>query len=301
MMMQIICEIISLRKQILQWRREGLSIAFVPTKGDIHEGHLALIREAAKQADIVVVSIFVNQLEQHDIDNHHLKAEQDITTLKEMGVTLLFTPTINEMVPTQIDQHAHIHVPHFHTLFFEENQQHSNFLRLFTTNICKLFNLVQPDIVCVGETDIQRVAIIQKLVDDLCYPIKIIAVPTVREIDGLVASRQNKKLTVDERQRAPVLAKTLRWASGQIRGGRRDFNELLLDCQDQLRAAGLIPDEIWIRDADTFQTLQEKSEKIMLFASVKLSQTRLIDHLILDILLTTNTKQPVEEEKHEIK
>lgn len=121
------------------------------------------------------------------------------------------------------------------------------------------------------------------MTDDLALPIDIIGLPTVREMDGLAMSSRNSRLTVDERQRAPVLAKTLRWISSQLRGGRTDFNDLVLDAHDQLRAAGLEPDEIFIRDAASLHAPNDDTNQLVILAAAFLGQVRLIDNLVVDM------------------
>lgn len=297
--MQTIAEVNSLQKQILQWRQDGQSIAFVPTMGRIHQGHLALVKEAAKQADLVVVSIFANLLQLDkiiDVENQTRILENDIAQLNEAGVSLVFTPSEEEILPTNVEKHCFVEVPNFQTMLLGAENSHLKYIQLFSTTLCKFFNLIQPDVACFGEKDYQKLLIVHKIVKELCYPIKIVTVPTARELDGLVIARRNTKLTVDERQRAPVLAKTLRWASGQIRAGRRDYNELILDCKDQLRAAGLEPDEILFRDAYTLQNNIEESEQLVMLASVKLSSVNLVDNLVIDISPSNNKAPDGEEE-----
>ena len=286
--MQIIADKSFLRQQILQWRLEGKVIAFIPTRGNIHQGHLALVREAAEQADIVVVSIFNHALQEkrEELDSARI-LEQDIAALREHGATLAYTPSADEIQPINVDSQLYVEVPLLSTNLFKTTSSHPKAQQIFATSICRLLNIVQPDVIYFGENNIQRLNIVRKLINDFAFAVKVVSVATVREIDGLVASRHNQALTVDERQRAPVLAKTLRWASRQIRHGRRDFNELLLDCKDQLRAAGLEPDEIFIRDAETLQLTHEKTEKLLIGASVKLSAANLIDSLVVDIAPST--------------
>lgn len=154
-----------------------------------------------------------------------------------------------------------------------------------TTIVNKLFNIVQPDVACFGEKDFQQLAVIRKMVDDLAMDIEIIGVPTVREMDGLAMSSRNGLLTLDERQRAPVLARTMRWISSAIRGGRDDYASIIEDANDQLRAAGLHPDEIFIRDARTLQVITPETTQAVILMSAFLGQTRLIDNQTVDMVV----------------
>lgn len=153
----------------------------------------------------------------------------------------------------------------------------------------KLFNIVQPEVACFGEKDFQQLAVIQKMTEDLALDIKIVNVPTVREMDGLAMSSRNNLLTMDERQRAPVLARTMRWISSAIRGGRDDYASIIEDASDQLRAAGLQPDEIFIRDANSLGVVSTETTQVVILMSAFLGQARLIDNQVVD--LTTDTKE----------
>lgn len=266
--MQVIAEIAPLREQILQWRREGQRIAFVPTMGHLHDGHLTLVRRARENADVVVVSIFVNPMQfdkADDLAAYPRTLDEDLSKLNGEGVEVVFTPSADVMYPNGMDQHSYVDVPGLSGVM--EGASRPGHFRGVATVVSKLFNMVQPDVACFGEKDFQQLAVINKMVADLCLPIEIIPVATVREMDGLAMSSRNTRLTVDERQRAPVLAKTLRWISSQMRGGRSDYSELVLDGNDQLRAAGLEPDEIFIRDAHTLQPINEHTTKAVVLAS----------------------------------
>ncbi len=281
--MQVISEITLLKEQILQWRNEGQRVAFIPTMGHIHDGHLALIRKARKNADIVVVSISTNPLyfEAHNSPNLSPSLDGDINTLNAENVDLLFTPNHNEISEDETEGQIFIEVPALSYIL--EGSSRPHYFRNTTTELNKLFNLVQPDMAFFSEKDYQKLAIIKKMVNALHMPIEIICIPTVREIDGLAVSKFNAQLTVDERQRAPVLSKTLRWINSQMRGGRNDYSELVLDGKDQLRAAGLEPEDIYIRDAKTLHPISDDTNKVVIIASVLLGQVRLIDNLTVHL------------------
>jgi pantoate--beta-alanine ligase len=150
-------------------------------------------------------------------------------------------------------------------------------------------------VACFGEKDYQQLALIRKMVIDLNMDIDIIGVPTVREMDGLAMSSRNGRLTMDERQRAPVLARTMRWISSQIRSGKRDYTSMLEDACDQLRAADIEPDEIFIRDARTLQLLSDASNQAVILVSAFLGSVRLIDNLVVDL----HVHQEAESEQEE--
>jgi pantoate--beta-alanine ligase len=285
-------DIAAVREQIQLWRREQRSIAFVPTMGNLHEGHLTLIRKAHEHADVVVASIFVNPMQfdkADDLANYPRTLEQDLAKLEKEHVDLVFTPTAEMMYPEGLDNHTQVDVPVLSQIL--EGALRPGHFRGVTTVVNKLFNIVQPDVACFGKKDYQQLALIRQMVIDMALPINIIGVNTVRELDGLAMSSRNSRLMVDERQRAPVLARTMRWVSSQIRGGRRDFDELVIDANDQLRAGGLHPDHIYIRDSITLQDATDNTVKVVILSSALLGQVRLIDNLVVELPIQTTVTE----------
>ncbi|MEZ9289382.1 pantoate--beta-alanine ligase [Vibrio lentus] len=296
--MQTFAEIAALREQIKQFKRDGRTVAFVPTMGNLHEGHLTLVKKARELADIVVVSIFVNPMQfdrADDLNNYPRTLEADLSKLTGEGVELVFTPTPEVMYPDGLDKQTFVEVPGISHML--EGASRPGHFRGVATIVAKLFNIVQPDFACFGEKDFQQLAVISHMTTDLALDIHIIGVPTVREMDGLAMSSRNSNLTIDERQRAPVLARTMRWISSAIRGGRDDYASVIEDATDQLRAADLQPDEIFICDAKTLQAITSESTQAVILMSAFLGKTRLIDNQVLD--LVTETKEEVKEETAE--
>lgn len=288
--MHTFAEITAVREQIKQYKREGRKVAFVPTMGNLHEGHLTLVRKAREHADVVVVSIFVNPMQfdrADDLNNYPRTLEDDLTKLNGEGVELVFTPTPDIIYPNGVEEQTSIDVPGLANIL--EGASRPGHFRGVATVVTKLFNIVQPDVACFGEKDFQQLAVIRKMTQDLALDIDIIGVATVREMDGLAMSSRNGLLTIDERQRAPVLARTMRWISSAIRGGRDDYASVIEDASDQLRAAGLQPDEIFIRDAQTLRAITEQSTQAVILVSAFLGKARLIDNQVLD--LTTDAKE----------
>jgi pantoate--beta-alanine ligase len=282
--MQTFAEIAPIREQVRVWRREGRRIAFVPTMGNLHEGHLTLVRKAREHADVVVVSIFVNPMQfdkADDLANYPRTLEDDLAKLNGEAVDMVFTPTPDVMYPKGLDRQTFVDVPELSTML--EGALRPNHFRGVSTVVTKLFNIVQPDVACFGEKDYQQLALIRQMVIDMAMDIEIIGVPTVREMDGLAMSSRNGYLTVDERQRAPVLARTMRWINSQMRGGRTDYAEIVVDASDQLRAAGLQPDEIYIRDAVSLQLIGEETQQAVILMSAILGKARLIDNQVVDL------------------
>ncbi|OOF28837.1 pantoate--beta-alanine ligase [Salinivibrio sp. IB872] len=297
--MQVISEVAPLRDQISQWRKADKRIAFVPTMGNLHQGHLTLVRKARELGEVVAVSIFVNPMQfdrADDLANYPRTLEDDLAKLREEGVDLVFTPSAEVLYPQGLETHTTVDVPGLATML--EGASRPGHFRGVATVVTKLFNLVQPSVACFGEKDFQQLAVIRKMVTDMAMPIEIVGVPTVRESDGLAMSSRNNNLTVDERQRAPVLAKTMRWMSAQMRNGRRDLDDLIEDAHDQLRAAGLQPDEFYIRDASTLGQVTEESRQAVILVAAYLGQTRLIDNLVVELQRAADKTEKVESASH---
>ncbi len=284
--MQTFAEISAVREQIKTFKREGRKVALVPTMGNLHDGHLTLVRKAREYADVVVVSIFVNPMQferADDLTNYPRTLDDDLSKLTAEGVELVFTPTPEIIYPEGLDKQTFVDVPGLSTML--EGASRPGHFRGVTTIVNKLFNIVQPDVACFGEKDFQQLAVIRKMVTDLAMDIEIVGVPTIREMDGLAMSSRNGLLTLDERQRAPVLARTMRWISSAMRGGRDDYASIIEDANDQLRAAGLHPDEIFIRDARTLQAINADTTQAVILMSAFLGKARLIDNQTVDMAI----------------
>ena len=294
--MDIFADILPLREQIKAWKREGKRIAFVPTMGNLHEGHLTLVRTAREHADIVVASIFVNPMQfnnNDDLNNYPRTIDEDIEKLTAEKVDLVFTPTPDIMYPEGLDKQTVVDVPVISTIL--EGASRPGHFKGVSTVVNKLFNIVQPDVACFGEKDFQQLALIRQMVIDMALDIEIVGVATVREADSLAMSSRNNLLTLNERQRAPVLARTMRWISSQMRGGRTDYESLIENASDQLRAADLQPDEIFIRDARTLQEPTEESTQAVILMAAFLGQVRLIDNLVVELTTAANEEEEEEE------
>ena len=293
--MQTFAEIAALREQIKQYKRDGRKIAFVPTMGNLHEGHLTLVRKAREHADVVVVSIFVNPMQfdrSDDLNNYPRTLEDDLSKLSGEGVEIVFTPTPEVIYPEGLDKQTSIEVTGLSNIL--EGASRPGHFRGVATVVTKLFNIVQPDAACFGEKDFQQLAVIRKMTEDLAMDMNIVGVTTVREMDGLAMSSRNGLLTIDERQRAPVLARTMRWISSAIRGGRDDYASVIEDASDQLRAAGLQPDEIFIRDARTLQAVTAETTQAVILMSAFLGKARLIDNQVVEMVVEAKEEENTE-------
>lgn len=272
----------ALREQIGQWHREGRAIAFVPTMGNLHQGHLTLVEEARRHGDKVVVSIFVNPLQfdkAEDLANYPRTLEQDCAALEAAGVNLVFTPTPEIMYPQGLASQTFVEVPGISSLL--EGALRPGHFRGVSTVVTKLFNLVQPNVACFGEKDYQQLALIRKMVADMAMPIEIVGVPTVRAEDGLALSSRNGYLTAAERAIAPELARTMNWIAGQIEAGNSHLPSLVAQASQRLDNAGFRTDAIDIVDADTLESASAESQRLVILMAAYLGKARLIDNRVV--------------------
>lgn len=277
--MQTVTSIKALQNIVTQQRLAGRKIGFVPTMGNLHEGHLSLVRKAKELSDFVITSIFVNPLQfgaGEDLDNYPRTLEADSQLLETQGNDVVFVPTVAEMYPRGMSTQTQVSVPELsETLCGASRPGHFDGV---TTVVTKLFNMVHPDLAVFGEKDFQQLSIIRKMVDDLCMPIEIIGVPTGRAPDGLALSSRNGYLTVDERAIAPELSKTIQACKDAILAGNTDFSRLETDANARLQAAGFKPDYFAIRDSSTLGEVTEQTQEIAILAAARLGATRLIDN-----------------------
>lgn len=272
-----------LRQEVRHWRQQGKRVAFVPTMGNLHDGHMALVNAARANADVVIVSIFVNPMQfdrPEDLQHYPRTQQQDYEKLMYQGVDLVFSPSAQEIYPQGLSEQTYVDVPALSTLL--EGANRPGHFRGVATVVSKLFNLVQPDVACFGEKDYQQLALIRKLVVDMGYAIDIIPVPIVRAKDGLALSSRNGYLTADERCLAPKLPKIMNELALRIEKGARNFNELLAQTTSRLHAAGFKPDGLFIRDADTLLDVKTDTKKIVILLAAWLGdKARLIDNQVV--------------------
>lgn len=273
-----------LRAALNEHRRKGKTVAFVPTMGNLHEGHLQLVRKAKQVADVVVVSIFVNPLQfgaNEDLDNYPRTLSADRQKLFADGTHFLFTPTVEEMYPNGMESQTKVIVPDLANTLCGANRP-GHFTGVSTV-VSKLFQQVQPDIAIFGKKDFQQLSIIQKMTKDLCMPIEILGVDTARDIDGLALSSRNGYLNQVERNIAPTLHQTLQQCRDAIACGYDSYKELELHAKYTLKSAGFEPDYFSVCDAGTLREVTLYTEQIVIAAAAKLGQTRLIDNVTLNL------------------
>lgn len=282
--MQTLASIAELRSTLRDWRSRNETIAFVPTMGNLHAGHLKLVEEGRKLASRVVVSIFVNPAQfghNEDFEAYPRTPEEDAEKLRVAKVDLLFLPTPETLYPRGLDGMTRVEVPGLS----EElcGRPRPGHFRGVTTVVCKLFNLVQPDVAFFGEKDRQQLTLIRRMAADLDMDIRIIGVPTVREASGLALSSRNGYLSGEERRRAALLYRCLQAAGEALAKGRRDFVAIEAEQTKILAAGGFCPDYFAVRrGADLGEPSPEDREWVVLVAA-RLGKTRLIDNLLVSL------------------
>ena len=280
--MNIVATIDELRSQIASWRRAGDKIAFVPTMGNLHQGHLQLVDVAKSRADKVIVSIFVNPMQfgqNEDLANYPRTLDDDVAGLTRHAADAVFTPTPQLMYPRGLQAQTFVEVPQLGDLHCGANRP--GHFRGVSTIVCKLFNLVQPDIACFGKKDFQQLAIIRQMVIDLSLPIEIIGVATERASDGLALSSRNGYLTPAERAKAPALYQILQQVKTAVAAGNSDYRALEQQAKTALTAAGFVPDYVNISNQHTLALAVDATEPKVILAAARLGTTRLIDNLEL--------------------
>lgn len=278
--MKIINSVQALRAQISAWRQNGERIAFVPTMGNLHNGHLTLVDVAKSRADRVIVSIFVNPMQfgkNEDLDNYPRTLDADCAGLSAHGADAVFTPTPQLMYPRGLDVQTYVDVPLLGDLHCGASR--AGHFRGVSTIVCKLFNLVQPDIACFGQKDYQQLAIIRQMVIDLSLPIEIIGVATERAEDGLALSSRNGYLSAEQRAIAPSLHTLLQQLRSRILNGNHDYRSLEQHTKQQLNTAGFTTDYINIADQTDLTLATSAEQAKVILAAAWLGTTRLIDNI----------------------
>ncbi|WP_115719738.1 pantoate--beta-alanine ligase [Gallaecimonas mangrovi] len=282
--MRTVHSVKDLRAQVKAWHQKGEKVALVPTMGNLHEGHLTLVREAKQQADRVVVSIFVNPMQfgaNEDLSAYPRTPEEDSRALFDEGVDLLFMPPPEALYPHGMEGHTKVEVPGISDLYC--GQTRPGHFRGVTTVVCKLFNLVQPDVACFGMKDYQQLAVIRRMVEDLAMPIEIRGVATVRAESGLALSSRNGYLIAEQRQQAPALYATLQAMGEALAQGNTDFAALIEQGKSRLEQAGFKPDYLHILNADTLAPATKNDQEVVLLAAAYIGKARLIDNLLVNL------------------
>lgn len=278
--MQTIKTVADLRHTLAQARRAGRRIGFVPTMGYLHDGHLELVAASRAQCEVTVVSIFVNPTQfgpNEDLSTYPRDFLRDEKLCRDAGVAILFAPDAQEVYPNQFET------------FIEPGELAKPLCGAFrpghfrgvATVVCKLFNMVQPDVAFFGQKDFQQCAVVRRMAIDLSLPIEIITVPTVREPDGLAMSSRNRYLSDEERRRALAISRGLLAAADEFRSGERDVEKLVAVAKGHLGVVDRLQ-YLELVDGDTLTTAQSPlGRTAALCAAAYVGSTRLIDNVIL--------------------
>ena len=278
--MNTVSSVQHLRDAVAQARRAGQRIALVPTMGNLHAGHVSLIEQARRSADFIVASIFVNPLQfgaNEDLDSYPRTLAEDQDKLAAAGCNLLFTPTVTEMYPNGMHGQTRVLVPGVSEGLCGASRP--GHFEGVATVVCKLFNMVQPDLAVFGEKDYQQLAVIRSMVRDLNLPIEIQGAPIVRAADGLALSSRNGYLDAAQRAAAPALYRSLQQLAERLRAGETEHAALIAEAQRAQQAAGFRPDYLEIREAFSLRPATPADRSLVLLTAAHLGSTRLIDNL----------------------
>lgn len=279
--MKIVSTIEEVRAQVKEWRKEGLTVGFVPTMGYLHEGHASLI-DAAGENDKVVVSIFVNPMQfgpNEDLESYPRDLEHDAEICREHGADLIFHPTPQEMYGESFYSYVDMNV------LTEElcGLSRPVHFRGVCTVVAKLFNIVTPDKAYFGQKDAQQLAVIKRMVKDLNMPIVIVGCPIVREEDGLAKSSRNTYLSAEERKAALVLSRAVFLGKKMAEEGERDAEKILAAMREEIKKEPLAKiDYVKMVDLETMQQVKVIEGGILTAIAVYIGKTRLIDNFMIE-------------------
>ncbi len=271
----------ALKKQLAALRTPSAAVSFVPTMGNLHAGHLALMQQARQGAEIVVASIFVNPMQfaaNEDLATYPRTMEADLAALREAGVDMVFTPDVEDIYPGGSTLHTAIHVPILgDSLCGKDRPGHFDGV---CTVVCKLFQIVEPNIAVFGEKDLQQLLIIKQMVTDLGLSVDVQHGPTQRAEDGLALSSRNQYLSDAERALAPLLWQTLQDCAQALSAPEiSEAGRVLTPARDALQRAGFAVDYLELRALSALNLINHVTEDCALFVAARLGHTRLIDNV----------------------
>ena len=279
--MRTVRSIAELRRAVAAARADGARVAFVPTMGFLHDGHLALVDAAKDRADLVVLSIFVNPLQfgpGEDFESYPRDEARDAELAGGRGVDLLFAPPVDEVYP---DGELYVRVIPQRLVDRLCGLSRPGHFQGVLTVVAKLFGMVQPDLAVFGQKDWQQVTLVRRMVRDLDMPVEVVIAPIVREADGLAMSSRNKYLTDAQRERALSLSRGLFAARDAFAEGVTDAERIKAKVRGTMRGSDVEPEYIELVDPDSLDPLQEAVSGAVLAIAARVGETRLIDNLIL--------------------
>ncbi len=278
--MQVFHHIQSLRNALSEARASGKRIGFVPTMGNLHQAHLELVKLAQSRCDLVVASIFVNRLQfglNEDWDKYPRTLAADTKKLSAVGCSMLFCPGEQEIYPNGMDQQTRVIVPSMANVLCGASRP--GHFEGVTTVVSKLFNIVQPQVAVFGLKDYQQLAIIRRMVEDLCVPIELLEGPIIREADGLAMSSRNSFIFAEERPLANILQGSLAGIATQLQAGNREFAQLEQTAKAQILAAGFRPDYVSICESKSLNPAASDDQYVSILGAMYTRSARLIDNI----------------------
>ncbi len=281
--MIVVNSVQTLRRLIKTHRDMGHQIGFVPTMGNLHAGHLSLVKTAKTHTDIVVVSIFVNPTQfgpNEDFESYPRTFEQDQALLEQEGADIVFAPEVSEVYPNwpnltkvQVAELGNNHCGASRPGHFDG----------VTTVVSKLFNMVQPDCAVFGQKDFQQLAIIRRMTSDLNFDIEIVGAPIVREDNGLAMSSRNGYLSSEQKEHASFIYQTLNWLKQQIENGERDYRALENAAAQRLAEQNFKPDYVNIARQDNLELAENEDRELVILIAAFMDKVRLIDNVTVPL------------------
>jgi pantoate--beta-alanine ligase len=274
-----------LHHYVQHWKDHKQTIAFIPTMGNLHEGHLSLIRKGQSLSDRTICSIFVNPMQfgpNEDFNHYPRTLEKDIQLLESIDCDLVYLPTASELYPAGLDKITQIQVTDL-TDSFEGAHRPGHFTGVATI-VLKLLNIVRPEVSVFGKKDYQQYRVIRKMAEDLNLEVYIIGHETTRETNGLATSSRNQYLNEAQTQQAGIIYKTLKDVSAALLAGNRDYESLQNDSIAQLQQNGLEPDYFAICNAETLKPANSNDALLVILVTAKLGKTRLLDNIEVDLI-----------------
>jgi len=278
--MDTVMTVAAVREHVRRWRHEGRRVAFVPTMGNLHAGHVSLIEAARRHGDRFVASIFVNPMQfgpNEDYAQYPRTPAKDADMLTEAGCNLMFMPDVAQIYPNGSERATRVDVPSLSRIL--DGEFRPGHFEGVSTIVATLFHIVEPDVAIFGEKDFQQLTIIRRMVADLCMPVEIVGAPTVRDGDGLAMSSRNQYLTPAERQVAPRIFQTLQAAASRLQAGDTELSSIERTGAEALTQAGMKPDYFSVRRAQDLGAPAPDTKHLVVLTAARLGRARLIDNI----------------------
>ena len=276
--------VIELRQYIQHWKNHGKSIAFIPTMGNLHQGHISLVEKGQSLCDHTICSIFVNPMQfgpNEDFNHYPRTLERDIDQLEAIGCDLVYLPAASELYPDGLEKITQVQVTDL-TGIFEGAHRPGHFTGVATI-VLKLLNIVRPDVSIFGKKDFQQYRVISKMVEDLNLEVDIIGAETTREPNGLATSSRNQYLSDDQKELASLIYQTLIESAASITAGENTFDKLEQRAIERLNQAGFETDYFCVCNVETLERASPEDRRLVILVTARLGETRLLDNIEIDL------------------